>query len=79
MDVFTSFDREMMEKAFEAAQRALDRGEVPVGCVFVDQDQNVVAEGANETNILCNVVTSSSPCLLIFSSSHLLIFSSSSS
>ncbi|KAJ3331359.1 tRNA(adenine34) deaminase [Kappamyces sp. JEL0680] len=40
-----------MHRALELAQEALDAGEVPVGCVFVDPaSQTVVAQGRNRTN-----------------------------
>ncbi|EGD74491.1 tRNA-specific adenosine deaminase, partial [Salpingoeca rosetta] len=40
-----------MEAAVAEAQRALAEGEVPVGCVFVDDNGNVQAAGRNQTNI----------------------------
>eukprot|EP01147_Barroeca_monosierra_P009780 gene9780-1979_t len=43
-----------MDKAIKAARRALAEGEVPVGCVFVDEDGTVQAEGSNQTNATCN-------------------------
>ncbi|OQS05945.1 tRNA-specific adenosine deaminase [Thraustotheca clavata] len=45
----TSFMRE----ALAEGERALDRGEVPVGCVFV-KDNCVVGRGSNRTNELMN-------------------------
>ncbi|XP_059478094.1 tRNA-specific adenosine deaminase 2 [Neocloeon triangulifer] len=38
-----------MEKAFVQARLALAEGEVPVGCVFV-LDENIICEGRNATN-----------------------------
>ncbi len=40
-----------MEKPLAEASRAMDRGEVPVGCVIVDSDGKVVASAGNETNV----------------------------
>ena len=41
-------DREKyMELALELAQEAADNGEVPVGCVIVDGDGNVIGSGRN--------------------------------
>eukprot|EP00501_MAST-03F_sp_TOSAG23-6_P001193 GSMAST32.ASY1.ANO1.1237.1 assembled CDS len=45
--------RNFMKLALEQAQFALDRGEVPVGCVLV-ADNRVIAAAGNETNISCN-------------------------
>ncbi|CAL8080208.1 unnamed protein product [Calicophoron daubneyi] len=44
-----------MEVAFELASEALASGEVPVGCVFVYNDQ-VIASGRNEVNAHRNAV-----------------------
>jgi hypothetical protein len=43
-----------MSEAIRQAQRALDNGEVPVGCIFVS-DGKVIGEGYNRTNELKNV------------------------
>ncbi|KAH9259745.1 hypothetical protein BASA81_002167 [Batrachochytrium salamandrivorans] len=44
-----------MQGAFAQAELALEMGEVPVGCVFVDQASNsVIAVGHNKTNKACN-------------------------
>lgn len=40
---------EFMQAAFDNAQDAFARGEVPVGCVFVYQNE-VIARGSNQTN-----------------------------
>ena len=41
--------------ALAEAKAALDRGEVPVGCVLVDTASSTVAAAAgNETNVTCN-------------------------
>lgn len=42
-----------MKDALEMARYALERGEVPVGCVVVYQGK-VVARGCNEVNISLN-------------------------
>lgn len=44
---------EWMKEALKLAQEAFDIGEVPVGCVFVKNDQ-IIASGRNRTNELCN-------------------------
>eukprot|EP00043_Microstomoeca_roanoka_P016311 m.166046 g.166046 ORF g.166046 m.166046 type:complete len:171 (-) comp16435_c4_seq4:1416-1928(-) len=43
-----------MEAAVDAARRALDEGEVPVGCVYVDPQGNVRGVGRNQTNATHN-------------------------
>lgn len=40
-------DEEYMGRALELAREALDRGEVPVGCVIVWEDGRIVGEGRN--------------------------------
>ena len=42
-----------MEDAFDMAQSALERGEVPVGCVVVCSDE-IIARGCNEVNKTLN-------------------------
>lgn len=37
-----------MEKAIQWAQKASKRGEIPVGAVIVDNNNNLIAEGCNE-------------------------------
>ena len=39
-----------MEGAFELANEALAVGEVPIGCVFLDSAEKVIATGRNRTN-----------------------------
>ncbi|PXF49056.1 tRNA-specific adenosine deaminase 2 [Gracilariopsis chorda] len=39
-----------MEVALYEARKALERGEVPVGCVLVTEDGETVATGSNRTN-----------------------------
>lgn len=41
------------EQAFKLAEEALEAGEVPVGCVFVYEDQ-MIGQGRNRTNELKN-------------------------
>ena len=43
------YDENLMQRAFDQAKKALDEGEVPIGCVF-SIDGTVVAEGRNEVN-----------------------------
>lgn len=56
MTEIVSVDRheEFMGLAIEQAERALRVSEVPVGCVFVDKDGNVLARGHNLTNETSN-------------------------
>ncbi|OQS00968.1 hypothetical protein ACHHYP_02064 [Achlya hypogyna] len=42
-----------MAEALREGEKALERGEVPVGCVFV-LDGRVIGRGGNRTNELCN-------------------------
>jgi tRNA-specific adenosine deaminase 2 len=46
------FADEYMQEAFVEAEKALEIGEVPVGCVFVDINDNnkIVARGCNSVN-----------------------------
>lgn len=46
-----------MEQALEEAGRALDRGEVPVGCVLQTPSGETVAVGSNRTNELRNATS----------------------
>ena len=43
-----------MDKALDEAQKALSKGEVPVGCIFV-RNGEVIGQGFNRTNELKNV------------------------
>mgnify|MGYP002634497317 FL=1 len=51
---FTEDDERFMRAALEEAEGALNRWEVPVGCVLV-RDGTVVASGSNRTNEKRNV------------------------
>lgn len=45
-----------MREALLQASKALDEGEVPVGCVFVDASSNtIISKGSNKTNETRNV------------------------
>ncbi|KDO28023.1 hypothetical protein SPRG_06759 [Saprolegnia parasitica CBS 223.65] len=46
-------DRRFMAEALAEGERALERGEVPVGCVFVLGDR-IIGRGGNRTNELFN-------------------------
>ncbi|CDF32087.1 unnamed protein product [Chondrus crispus] len=46
-----------MEKALEEARKALERGEVPVGCALIDTKGKCVAVGSNRTNELGNATS----------------------
>lgn len=39
-----------MDMSLSLAKKALDLGEVPVGCVFVDTDGSILASGCNTVN-----------------------------
>ena len=48
-------DEEYMQAALACAEVALERGEVPVGCILVDRSSGeIVASGENDTNRTCN-------------------------
>jgi tRNA-specific adenosine deaminase 2 len=50
----TPADVAFMEMALEEARRGLKAGEVPVGCVVVSAEGQVLARGHNLTNVKCN-------------------------
>ncbi|VVC27092.1 tRNA-specific adenosine deaminase,Cytidine and deoxycytidylate deaminase domain,Cytidine deaminase-like [Cinara cedri] len=39
-----------MDISLSLAEEALEVGEVPVGCIFVDNDSNIIASGRNTVN-----------------------------
>jgi len=43
-----------MDMAFEEAEKAASNGEIPVGCVIVDPDGNILAKSHNMTEELSN-------------------------
>ena len=47
----SDYDDKYMEIAFEQAREALEAGEVPIGCCFVNSDGEVIARGRNEVNL----------------------------
>ena len=48
----SEYNKEYMEMAFQQAQEALEVGEVPIGCCFVDEDNGkVIARARNEVNL----------------------------
>lgn len=49
-------DERWMRQALELATASLELGEVPVGCVFIDANDNVVAKGRNRPNETHNVL-----------------------
>lgn len=49
-----SDDEYFMKMAIEQAELALTESEVPVGCVIVDDERNVIARGCNKTNVSFN-------------------------
>ena len=46
--------QKFMEMALDQAEKALQAGEVPVGCVFVDEFNQIIATGYNKTNETLN-------------------------
>ena len=54
IEVAPAIHEGFMSEAIRQAQRALDSGEVPVGCVFV-RDGKIIGEGYNRTNELKSV------------------------
>lgn len=46
-----------MDIALQESQKALERGEVPVGCALLDKEGKVVAVGSNRTNELGNATS----------------------
>lgn len=44
---FDDFDKKMMTIALELAKQAEAKGEVPVGCVLVDKERNILAKTYN--------------------------------
>ena len=57
MEKFNDDDRKFMGLALEQAQLSLKQGEVPVGCVFVNSDGQVIAKSHNLTNATKNATT----------------------
>ncbi|MDE6727754.1 MAG: nucleoside deaminase [Oscillospiraceae bacterium] len=49
-----TLDEEYMEKALALAQKAAERGEVPVGAIVVDKNGEVIGEGCNRREELCS-------------------------
>lgn len=43
-----------MMEALNVAKKALDLKEVPVGCIIVNENENIIGKGHNMTNILKN-------------------------
>ena len=53
-----------MELAFDQARKALAAGEVPIGCVFVDDSGEVIAKGRNEVNLTKNATRHAEMCAI---------------
>lgn len=43
-------DDEFMREALKMAEEALQVGEVPIGCVIVDENNQIISRGRNRTN-----------------------------
>lgn len=49
------YSDDLLQEAFKEAELALEKGEVPVGAVFFDIDQNkIIARGCNSVNATKN-------------------------
>jgi tRNA-specific adenosine deaminase 2 len=51
----SQYNAKFMEAALNVAQEAYDNLEVPVGCVFVLNNETILARGRNRPNETCNV------------------------
>lgn len=51
----SKYDPQFMKEALVMAQEAYDNSEVPVGCVFVLNNETVIATGGNKPNESYNV------------------------
>jgi tRNA-specific adenosine deaminase 2 len=49
------YNEVFIREALKVAQEAYDQKEVPVGCVFVKDNQEIIARGRNKPNETCNV------------------------
>ena len=58
------YQDEFMELAFANAREALVAGEVPIGCVFIDEAGQVVAHGRNEVNLTKNATRHAEMCAI---------------
>ncbi|MES2802617.1 MAG: tRNA adenosine(34) deaminase TadA [Bdellovibrionota bacterium] len=56
MNQFSEQDRKFMQIAFKLAQRAEQKGEVPIGAVVVDGDGFVIAKASNTRETLNTVL-----------------------
>eukprot|EP00088_Acartia_fossae_P031571 TRINITY_DN32439_c0_g1_i1.p1 TRINITY_DN32439_c0_g1~~TRINITY_DN32439_c0_g1_i1.p1 ORF type:complete len:187 (+),score=11.28 TRINITY_DN32439_c0_g1_i1:34-594(+) len=50
----TSYNDIFMTRAFDKAHEALNAGEVPIGCIFVDENDQVISETRNTVNLTRN-------------------------
>ncbi|KAI8081647.1 cytidine deaminase-like protein [Halteromyces radiatus] len=48
------YNEQYMREALNVAQEAYDQKEVPVGCVFVKDNKDIIARGRNKPNETCN-------------------------
>ncbi|CBY19030.1 unnamed protein product [Oikopleura dioica] len=60
----TQDDFYWLEKTFAYAEEALDRGEVPVGCLIVYENREI-GKGSNNSNKDKNATKSPRPILII--------------
>lgn len=56
------YQDKFMDLAFNQAREALAAGEVPIGCVFVTDMGEVIAEGRNEVNLTKNATRHAEMC-----------------
>ncbi|CAO3594880.1 unnamed protein product [Absidia cylindrospora] len=48
------YNEVFIREALKVAQEAYNQKEVPVGCVFVKDNQEIIAHGRNKPNETCN-------------------------
>ena len=58
------YQDKFMELAFQQGREALANGEVPIGCVFITDLGEVIAEGRNEVNLTKNATRHAEMCAI---------------
>lgn len=51
INILTGLQKEFFEMSFVLAEEALSLNEVPVGCVFVYENKEVIGRGLNQVNM----------------------------
>lgn len=70
----STYNPEFMKEALTVAQEAYDHFEVPVGCVFVLDNQKIIARGRNKPNESYNVWQLKATMLLSFFFMYFMLF-----